>query len=81
MILFISQPKKPLKIYSRKMSRSMGSYQSDRRNNDEWLTPPEIVHSLGKFDLDPCSPIFQFPFVCAIVPPFRLLIDYHVKYG
>lgn len=24
---------------------------------DEWLTPPEIVASLGQFDLDPCSPI------------------------
>ena len=23
---------------------------------DEWLTPPEIVQSLGQFDLDPCSP-------------------------
>lgn len=25
--------------------------------NDEWLTPPEIIKSLGKFDLDPCSPV------------------------
>ena len=24
---------------------------------DEWLTPPELVASLGPFDLDPCSPI------------------------
>lgn len=24
---------------------------------DEWLTPPEIIYSLGEFDLDPCSPI------------------------
>jgi hypothetical protein len=24
---------------------------------DEWLTPPEIIKSLGEFDLDPCSPI------------------------
>lgn len=24
---------------------------------DEWLTPPHIVEALGKFDLDPCSPI------------------------
>jgi hypothetical protein len=22
----------------------------------EWLTPPSIVHALGPFDLDPCSP-------------------------
>lgn len=24
---------------------------------DEWLTPPELIRSLGEFDLDPCSPI------------------------
>tara|TARA_R110001592_G_scaffold181620_2_gene424432 strand:+ start:801 stop:1286 length:486 start_codon:yes stop_codon:yes gene_type:complete len=24
---------------------------------DEWLTPPELIKALGKFDLDPCSPI------------------------
>lgn len=24
---------------------------------DEWLTPPEIIRSLGEFDLDPCSPV------------------------
>lgn len=24
---------------------------------DEWLTPPEIIKALGKFDLDPCSPV------------------------
>lgn len=23
---------------------------------NEWLTPPEILHALGDFDLDPCSP-------------------------
>jgi hypothetical protein len=27
--------------------------------NDEWLTPPEIVKSLGQFDLDPCSPVVR----------------------
>ena len=25
--------------------------------HDEWLTPPEIIKSLGEFDLDPCSPV------------------------
>ena len=25
--------------------------------HDEWLTPPEIIRSLGVFDLDPCAPI------------------------
>lgn len=24
---------------------------------DEWLTPPNLIRSLGEFDLDPCSPI------------------------
>ena len=24
--------------------------------NDEWLTPPDILAALGRFDLDPCSP-------------------------
>lgn len=23
----------------------------------EWLTPPEIIRSLGEFDLDPCAPV------------------------
>ena len=27
--------------------------------NEEWLTPPEIIQSLGKFDLDPCSPCIR----------------------
>lgn len=27
--------------------------------NDEWLTPPEIIRALGQFDLDPCSPIVR----------------------
>ncbi len=25
------------------------------KENDEWYTPPEIIHSLGEFDLDPAS--------------------------
>lgn len=35
----------------------MGSHQSQKMLNDEWLTPPEIINSLGVFDLDPCAPI------------------------
>ena len=35
----------------------MGSHQSASFINDEWLTPPNIIKSLGEFDLDPCSPI------------------------
>lgn len=29
------------------------------KGKDEWLTPPEIIKSLGVFDLDPCSPIVR----------------------
>jgi hypothetical protein len=31
--------------------------KSATTGKEEWLTPPEIVQALGKFDLDPCSPI------------------------
>lgn len=33
------------------------NFNTNTKNNDEWLTPPEIVKSLGEFDLDPCQPI------------------------
>ena len=36
---------------------AMGYHQSASGGADEWLTPPELVHALGSFDLDPCSPI------------------------
>lgn len=36
---------------------SIGGHQSAAMLKDEWLTPPEIISSLGPFDLDPCSPI------------------------
>lgn len=28
-----------------------------KASKDEWITPPEIVKSLGPFDLDPCAPV------------------------
>lgn len=36
---------------------SLSGHQSAVMKSDEWLTPPEIIAPLGKFDLDPCSPI------------------------
>ena len=36
---------------------SMGGHHSAMALKDEWLTPPEILHALGPFDLDPCAPI------------------------
>ena len=35
----------------------MGSHQSARMKNDEWLTPRWILDALGRFDLDPCAPV------------------------
>lgn len=41
-------------------SRGIGGHQrAYKGKNDEWLTPPEILSSLGDFDLDPCSPIVR----------------------
>ncbi len=39
------------------MRKGIGGHQSARMQNDEWLTPPEIIRELGPFDLDPCAPI------------------------
>lgn len=41
---------------------SMGSHQSTNMKSDNWLTPPEIISALGKFDLDPC---------CATLMPWK----------
>jgi hypothetical protein len=35
----------------------MKDFNTNTDNNDEWLTPPEIIKALGPFDLDPCAPI------------------------
>jgi hypothetical protein len=35
----------------------LSAHQSAAMKNDEWLTPPEILASLGAFDLDPCAPV------------------------
>jgi hypothetical protein len=41
-------------------SRGMsGHQQPNRGKSDTWLTPPKILQSLGKFDLDPCVPFFM----------------------
>lgn len=37
----------------------MGSHQSAKMENDEWLTPPDILQRTGPFDLDPCAPIVR----------------------
>lgn len=32
------------------------SFEKSEHTTIEWLTPPELVSSLGPFDLDPCTP-------------------------
>ena len=32
-------------------------FEISKETKDEWLTPPNIIYSLGEFDLDPCSPV------------------------
>lgn len=39
--------------------KGIGSHQSANMGKDEWLTPPHIINALGKFDLDPCSPVVR----------------------
>lgn len=34
---------------------TLSSHQKNG-GHDEWLTPPEILAKLGRFDLDPCAP-------------------------
>ena len=38
------------------MKSAHHNFNTNTDNNDEWLTPPEIIKALGEFDLDPCSP-------------------------
>jgi hypothetical protein len=40
---------------AQKLFDGMGGHQGARSTTDEWLTPPEIVRALGKFDLDPAA--------------------------
>jgi hypothetical protein len=38
------------------MAKSIGGHQKAFGDTDIWLSPPQIVKSLGEFDLDPCAP-------------------------
>jgi hypothetical protein len=37
----------------------MKNFNVNTANNDEWLTPPEILRVLGPFDLDPAAPVVR----------------------
>ena len=36
-------------------TKSLHVKNKEGEYSDVWLTPPEILHSLGDFDLDPCA--------------------------
>lgn len=40
-------------------NRFFGNMNGAEAGKDEWLTPPEILHALGEFDLDPCAPVVR----------------------
>lgn len=40
---------------ARKMRNGMGGHHSADADKEVWLTPPDILQSLGPFDLDPCA--------------------------
>lgn len=44
---------------SPKITCGIGGHHSPVMQNDEWLTPPELLKPLGVFDLDPCSPVVR----------------------
>lgn len=44
-------------LFNQEIERKTQSFNVNTENNETWLTPPEIIKSLGVFDLDPCSPI------------------------
>lgn len=38
------------------MARGIGGHSvAVRGETDDWLTPPALLHALGRFDLDPCA--------------------------
>lgn len=37
----------------------IGGHHSHKSGTVEWYTPPEIIATIGPFDLDPCAPIVQ----------------------
>lgn len=51
-------PQEPPSILIPEKKKSMSGHQSATMLEDEYLTPPEILRPLGKFDLDPCAPVY-----------------------
>ena len=56
----IKQPSVPAVVLQRFVRRpGIGSHQSAAMRKDEWLTPPDLLKCLGRFDLDPCAPVIR----------------------
>lgn len=45
--------------------KGMGGHQKAKGKSQIWLTPPELIRPLGKFDLDPCAAPNPRPFETA----------------
>lgn len=41
------------------MKKASATHEKSKMRTDEWLTPPQIIKSLGEFDLDPCAPVVR----------------------
>ncbi len=39
------------------MNKGIGGHHAPVGETQTWLTPPDLIKSLGEFDLDPCTPI------------------------
>lgn len=49
---------------SKTFKMAIGAHHGTKPKTNEWITPPEIIQSLGPFDLDPCAAKRQ-PWPCA----------------
>lgn len=47
------------------MSAGMGGHQSQKSESKVWLTPPDLLARLGRFDLDPCAVSYPRPWPTA----------------
>jgi len=44
------------RIKKLKWRKTIANFNTNTENEEQWLTPPELIKALGEFDLDPCSP-------------------------
>lgn len=44
------------KVLTKNKTKNNRFYSNTESTTDVWLTPPDLIQSLGEFDLDPCCP-------------------------